>query len=366
MPKLIPQMEPWIGSEEQKEVSLYMKSGGWLTEFKKTFEFEEMIAKFVGSKHACVVNNGTVSLFIALKALGIDNGDEVIVPDLTMIASANAVILAGAKPVLVDVNDKNLCLDLRLTAKALTKKTKALMYVSLDGRSGSMDEVIAFCKKHNLYLIEDAAQSLGSRWQGKHLGTFGDIGSFSFSTQKVITTGQGGALVTDNNSLIKKIRLIKDFGRIQSGVDQHIALGYNFKFTDLQAVIGIEQMKKLKRRVKRKKQIYNLYRKTLLPIKQVQFIPTDLNQTAPWFIDVLVEKKEKLIKYLRDNQIGTRPIYPPIHTQAPYNRWKELKNSHQFSVAENISLKGLWIPSSSSLSDHNIIFICKTIAAFYS
>lgn len=365
MKQFIHQMEPLIGKEEQQAVSAYLKSGGWLTEFKKTEEFEQMLAQFVGAKHTCVVSNGTVSLFVALQALGISPGDEVIVPNLTMIASANAVILAGAKPVLVDITKEDLCIDLDLTKKAITKKTKALMFVSFNGRSPNMDNILSFCKTNNLFLIEDAAQSLGATWNGKHLGTFGEVGSFSFSAPKIITTGQGGALVTNSSTLIKKIRQIKDFGRLNSGVDEHIALGYNFKFTDLQAVIGIEQMKKLPLRIERKKQIYSLYRECLSTLKQVQFIQTDLKQTPPWFIDVLVGKKEKLIEYLAKNQIGTRPFYPPIHTQAPYKNWKECRNSH-FPVSSNVSSKGLWLPSSVSLTDEKILYICKVFKKFYS
>lgn len=323
-----------------------------------------MIAKYVGSKYACVVNNGTISLFIALQALGIGNGDEVIVPDITMIASANAVLLAGAIPVFVDINEKNLCLDLDLARKKITQKTKAVMYVSLNGRSHDMQEVVSFCKKNKLALLEDAAQSLGSFWNGKHLGTFGQIGSFSFSTPKVITTGQGGALVTDSEDLIKQIRLIKDFGRAKSGVDEHIALGYNFKFTDIQAVIGIEQMKKLEGRVSRKKEIFSLYQKKLSDVSEIQFIPTNLENTSPWFIDALVEKREELIAYLKDQQIGTRPMYPALHTQVPYKEWKEYKGKH-YSRSEKIAQKGLWLPSASFLKDKAIIAICNNIKKFY-
>ena len=235
-------------------------SGGWLTEFQRTRDFEKAIADYVGSKYCSVVANGTVSLFAALKALGIGPGDEVIVPDYTMIASANAVVLAGATPIFVDVSLSNLCLDIELTEKAITSATKAIMLVSLNGRSPDMEAFVDLARRHHVALVEDAAQSLGSFHKGKHLGTFGQIGSFSFSAPKVITTGQGGALVTDDPELFERIRKIRDFGRRQSGVDFHETIGYNFKFTDLQAVIGIEQMKKLAWRVKRKKQIFALYR----------------------------------------------------------------------------------------------------------
>lgn len=359
------QMQPWLGKEEQQAISSYLKSGGWLTEFEKTQQLEEMLVKFTGAKYACMVSNGTVSLFIALQALDIGQEDEVIVPNFTMIASANAVILSGAKPVLVDIDRENLCIDLKLAQKAITKKTKALMFVSINGRSPDMYEITSFCKKNKLYLIEDAAQSLGSKWKGKHLGTFGEIGSFSFSSPKVITTGQGGALITNSKDLIKKIRQIKDFGRIKSGVDEHITLGYNFKFTDLQAVIGIEQMKRLSMRVKRKKEIYNLYKETLSPLKQVQFIPTDLENTSPWLIDTLADKRDELIAYLLKNQIGSRKFYPPIHTQAPYKNWQKYKR-RSFPISEEISSKGLWLPSYSFLTDKTILQVCKVIKKFYS
>jgi perosamine synthetase len=360
--KKINQMEPWIGEEEKKALIEYLDSGGWLTEFKKTKEFEQMIADYIGSKYVSVVNNGTVSLAIAIMALGIGKDDEVIVPDYTMIASANAVVLAGATPVLVDIDPKNLCLDLNFTEKAITPKTKAIMLVTINGRYPEMEKFIELTKENHLFLIEDAAQSLGSRYKGKHLGTFGDIGSFSFSTPKIITTGQGGALVTDNEEFYQRILKIKDFGRTKSGVDCHETIGYNFKFTDLQAVIGIEQMKKLDWRIKRKKEMYKLYRDLLKSIEEVEFINTNLEDVSPWFIDILVDegKRTDLISFLDEKGVGTRPFYPAIHTQPPYSHIKS-----DFSNSESISKRGLWLPSSSFLKDEDINYICKIIKDFF-
>lgn len=360
----INQMEPWIGKEERQAMARYLKSGGWLTEFKETQRFEQMIAQYVGAKHACVVSNGTVSLFIALIALGVGKGDEVIVPNLTMIASANTVLLSGALPKLVDIDPFTLCLDLKLAEKAINKKTRAIMLVNFNGRSPNMHEVTKLCKKYQLFLIEDAAQALGSFWNKKHMGTFGDIGSFSFSTPKIITTGQGGALVTNNDTLIEKIRKIKDFGRVKSGVDIHETLGFNFKFTDIQAVIGIEQMKKLKTRVKRKKEIFSLYEKELSKIKNMRFLKTDLSHVTPWFIDVLVENREELIAYLKLNGIGSRPFYPPVHTQAPYKEM-EFSTKMNLPVSQELSLSGLWLPSSLFLSNKQVMYITSIIKKFY-
>ena len=356
---MIPQMQPWIGQEEKRAVVEYLDSGGWLTEYKRTREFEQAIADYVGSRYASVVCNGTVSLFIALMALGIGAGDEVIVPDFTMIASANAVVLAGATPVLVDIDRATLCLDLELAEQAITPRTKAIMLVSLNGRSPNMEWAMALARERGLSLVEDAAQSLGSGWRGKHLGTFGHIGSFSFSAPKIITTGQGGALVTDDDNLIEAIRKIKDFGRARSGVDEYVTLGYNFKFTDPQAVIGLAQMGKLEWRVQRKKEIFTLYQRELTSVPEIRFVATNLDDTTPWFIDILVPDPLALRGYLKERGVGTRPFYPPVHTQAPYSLEASYPN------AEYVSSHGLWLPSASSLDDVTIKGVCAEIQGFY-
>ena len=354
----INQMEPWIGEEEKQAMMEYLDSGAWLTEFRKTREFEKMIADYVGGKYVSVVSNGTVALFTALMALGIEDNDEVLVPDYTMIASANAIVLAGAKPVFVDIDRANLCLDLDLAEKAITSKTKAIMLVTLNGRSPDMEKAVNLANGCSLFLVEDACQSLGSRFKGKHLGTFGSLGCFSFSSPKVITTGQGGAIVTDSQELYQKIHCIKDFGKARPGVDHYETLGYNFKFTDLQAVIGIEQMKKLDWRVERKKEIFALYQQGLRKVSAVEFIETNLDDTSPWFIDILVPDPLVLRDYLQERGIGTRPFYPPIHTQPPYRLAGEYPNS------EYVSAHGLWLPSSSFLSDEDIKRVCDEIKFF--
>lgn len=360
--KRIQQMEPWIGNEEKQAVAEYLDSGAWLTEFKRTREFEQMIASFVASRYASVVSNGTVSLTIALMALGIGYGDEVIVPDYTMIASANGVVMAGASPVLVDIDPSNLCIDLEKAEKAITPRTKGIMYVSINGRCADMNQVVSFARVHDLSLIEDAAQSLGSRCRGKHLGTFGEVGSFSFSVPKVITTGQGGALVTDDSDLFNRISKIKDFGRSKGGVDYHEIFGFNAKFTDLQAVIGIEQMKKLEWRVQRKKELYKLYRELLQDVGQMKFIDTNLEDCSPWFVDILLDEpptRDGLASFLNEREIGSRPFYPAIHTQPPYSLVKG-----DFPNSDYVSQRGLWLPSSSFLSDSDVERICQVIRSF--
>jgi perosamine synthetase len=362
MEKKINQMEPWLDEKERQAVDSYLQSGGWLTEFKKTAEFEQAIADYTGAKYCSVVVNGTVSLAAAIMALGISGDDEVIVPDYTMIASANAVVLAGAKPVLVDINPNHLGLDLEAARNAITKKTRAIMLVAINGRCPQVEAFAALAKEKNLFLIEDAAQALGSSFASKHLGTFGAVGSFSFSAPKIITTGQGGALVTDDHDLYQKILKIKDFGRERSGVDRHVSMGFNFKFTDLQAVIGLEQMKKLSWRAQRKKEMFSKYQELLVGVSQVRFVPTNLQDTSPWFIDILVpaQKRQALVDFLAADGIGSRTFYPALHTQEPYR-----DAAGSFPGALEISESGLWLPSSSFLTDEDIDRVCGRIQTFF-
>ncbi len=360
--KSIPQMQPWFGDEECNALTEYMRNGGWVTEFKKTEEFEEQIASYVGSKHCIVVNNGTVALSLVGLALGIGSGDEVIVPNYTMIATPNSMKLLGAQPVFVDVESESLCLDLSLIQNSITKKTKAIILVSANGRypKYDIDNLLDFCTSNNIFLIEDAAQALGSFYPNKkHIGSIGIAGTLSFSMPKIITTGQGGAVITDSDEVAYKIRKLKDFGRVKSGLDIHESIGFNFKFTDIQAVIGIEQMKKLEYRRERKRHIYKVYREKLKQIKGIRVFNQDLINTTPWFIDVLAEKRERLVEYLHKNGIGTRLMYPPINQQKAYGL------PGKFPVSEAVGKIGLWLPSFSQLTDEEIVYIGDKIEDFY-
>jgi perosamine synthetase len=358
----IPQMEPWFGIEEITEINSYLSGGGWMTEFKKTVNFERLIAEYTNSKHCIVVNNGTISLTLAAIACGIEPGDEVIVPNYTMIATPNSVKMIGAIPVFVDVEPETLCINIDLIEEKITNKTKALIFVSANGRypNYNIDELVSLCDKYNIKLIEDAAQSLGSFYKdGTHIGLKGNVGSFSFSAPKIISTGQGGALITNDDECAYKLSRLKDFGRSNGGNDIHDTIGFNFKFTELQACVGIAQMGKLEWRVKRKKEIYLLYKNILKDCNEIKFFDQDLTTTTPWFIDVLVTKRESLIEYLKNNGIGTRTMYPPINNQKAY------MEKGSFPVAEKIGLNGLWLPSANQLTNQDIEYICDRIIDFY-
>lgn len=351
----IPQVEPYITEAERKAVDEYMRSGGWLTEHEKTREFERRIAEYVGSKYAVVVTSGTVALYLTLLACGLKNGQSVVVPDYTMIATPNSVKWAGADVDLTDVHLETLCLD--LSKVKLKPNTRALLYVSMNGRANRLDEVVEFCKTNGIALIEDAAQSLASKWHGKYLGTFGDAGVYSFTPHKIITTGQGGAVVTNDREIYEKVSSLKDFSRVAPGVDSHTGIGFNFKFTDLQSVVGIEQLRTIDFRMKCRRNIYRWYSEELADLQPIKFLETDLDEVVPWFVDVLMSVPRDLVaSSLKGLGIGTRPFYPPVHSQIPY-----AQSDYRFPVTTEVCPRGLWLPSSIGLSHTQVIHISRSI-----
>ncbi len=360
--EFIPQMRPLFGAEEKAELMAYLDEDGFFTEFKKTEAFEHQLAEYVGAKHCVVVNNGTVSLTLAAIALGIVPGDEVIVPDYTMIATPNSVKMLGAVPVFVDVEPDTLVMDIALARAAITPRTKAIMLVSANGRAprAGIEAFEALSRETGIPIIEDAAQSLGSYYaDGRHVGRAGAIASLSFSAPKIISTGQGGALFTDDDALAAKLRRLKDFGRAAGGTDVHDSIGYNFKFTELQACVGLAQMRQLPGRVVRKKEIWRRYQEGLSGVAGIRLFDHDLDLCTPWFIDCRAERRDELAAHLKAAGIGTRTMYPPIHQQQAY----ALPGSHP--VAEGIGRDGLWLPSMIQLSDAQIERICREIAGFY-
>jgi perosamine synthetase len=355
--RFIPQVEPYITDAERNAVSEYMASGGWLTEHEKTREFEKMIAEYVGARYAVVVTSGTAALYLALLACGVGKGDAVIVPDYTMIATPNAVRWANGNVTLFDVERGTLCLDTDLVR--FGRSTHALMYVSINGRANKLDEIVEECQKRDIHLIEDAAQSLGSKWKGKNLGTFGDVGIYSFTPHKIITTGQGGALVTDDKELYEKVCALKDFARAAPGTDIHTGVGFNFKFTDLQAVVGIEQLKQIESRAWRRKEIYKRYREELGEVKSIEFVGDDHSETVPWFVDVLLRNpRDEVVAKMKASGIGTRPFYPAVHTQVPYR-----EPDTSYAVTTEVCPRGLWLPSSVGLSEDDLVYVASTLRA---
>lgn len=350
--KFIPQHEPTFEIEEREALIEYISTDNpFYTEFRKTKQLEEMIADYTKSKHCIMMPNGTLSLSCALIAMGVKAGDEVICPVLTMAASATSIQLIGAIPIFCKT--KQLTLDIDDVKSKITDKTKAIMFVSLNNHCTSLEEIVLFCQERGIPLLEDSAQSLGCWYKGKHVGTYGKIGSFSFSTPKIISTGQGGALVTDDDELADKIRLIKNFGRSVSGTtDCYETFGVNFKITDFQAVVGIEQMKKLEKRISRMKQIYHHYRQHLGKF----MLDKPYEGYIPWFICIYVDDPVNLSHQLKERGIGSRLFYPVLTTQGAFK-------DDNFVCAEssNISERGLWLPSYITITDDEIDYVCNSI-----
>jgi len=358
----IPQMRPLFGEEERSELSSYLAEDGFMTEFRKTAQFEQGLAQFTGARHCVVVNNGTISLTLAAIAVGVGPGDEVIVPNYTMIATPNSVKLIGANPVFVDVDADTLVANPDLIRAAITPKTKAIMLVVANGRESScgISAFEAIARETGIAIIEDAAQGMGSYYRdGRHVGTAGILGSLSFSAPKLISTGQGGAILTNNDEMASKLRALKDFGRARGGNDIHDSIGYNFKFTELQACLGLAQMRQLPARVLRKREIWCHYRDGLTNIPQIKLFDHDVGLCTPWFIDCMAERRDELAAFLHERGIGTRVMYPPIHRQKAY--------AYQgvFPVSESVGRDGLWLPSMIQLSDVQIDRVCAAVAEFY-
>jgi perosamine synthetase len=355
---MIPQIQPWIDDEELKEVTEVMKST-WLTEYKKTAQFEEMFKDLTKAKYAYAFSNGTTTLYTALKVLGIGEGDEVLVPSITFTATINPAILLGAKPVLVDIDKETFCMDADLIEAKITPRTKAIMPAHLYGQCADMEKIMRIAKKHNLFVIEDAAQAVGVKYNGKHAGTFGDFGSFSFYGNKTITTGEGGMLVTNDEKLAQEAYRFKNHGRLQKGVFVHEKIGMNFSFTEMQAAVGVAQLNKLDRIIKRKEEIRNIYLRELKGVKGITFPEIDSKCTpVHWFTNIIVKDAEKLSEELKKKEIQTRRFFFPIQKQPCY---KEYNFKGEFPVADFAYKCGLSLPSSYIVKNEDVLKVCKAI-----
>jgi len=363
MTKKIPWWTPLIGNEEIKFIKKAIAKN-YINEGEFAELFERKIAALLGSRHAVAVTSGTAAIFLALKALGIGPGDEAIVPDVTFIATANAVDLCGAVPVLADVDPATMNISPEAFLRTITRKTRAVIPVHVSGRAADMEAIIAIANKKNILIIEDAAEAFMSKHKGRYLGTFGKAGCLSFSPNKTITTGQGGVIVTDDDKLYKRIRELKDQGRPVRGTggdDRHDTIGYNFKFTDLQASVGLGQLKYLNSRIKRMCRIHKRYEMSLKGMKEVTLFHVDIDKgEVPQWTDGCFERRDELDAYLRLKFIDCRRYWFPLHTQKPYK-----EPDANFSSALKVSQKALWLPSAFTMSDGDVDIVCDHIIKFY-
>jgi perosamine synthetase len=356
--------DPIIGKKEIKYINSAIKMN-WPNEGNFTYDFEKKIEKLLKVKHAVCTTSGTISIFLALKSLNISIKDEVIIPDITFGATAMAVKLTGAKLVLVDVDENSRSFDLNKLKQKINKKTKAIIPVHISGRAAEMDEIMNIAKKKNIYIIEDAAEALISKYKNKYLGTIGDLGCFSLTASKIITTGQGGVVVTNDTKLYHRIKLLKNqgiIGRSDGGNVKHEIIGYNFKYTNLQAAMGIAQISSINKRATKQIKIYHFYKKKLKDVKEIKILNFDTkNGEVPLWIDAYAfKKRDKLIDFLKKNKIECRKFWYPLHMQKPF---KEKNNNYK--VSTKIYKNLFWLPSSLNLNEKKISKVCDLIKFFY-
>lgn len=361
---MIPIAEPSLGEEELANVIEAVRSG-WISSRGRFIpEFEEKFAKYCGMKYGVATSNGTVALHLALKALGIGKGDEVIVPNLTFIATANAVSYCNAKPVFVDSHPDYWCMDPKKIEEKITRSTKAIIPVHLYGHPCDMGAIMDIAHDHKQYVIEDAAEAHGAEYKGKKVGSFGDISCFSFYGNKIMTTGEGGMCITDDDVLVEKMRILRDHGMNPYRKYWHDVIGFNYRMTNMQAAIGVAQLTKLDEFVEKKIQIAKWYTEGIKQIAEDERIT--LHPEMPWakcvywMYSILIEekfgmKRDELIIKLEQRGIESRPFFNPIHVMRPY------KNFETFEVVERISKKGLNLPTSIKLLPDTIQKIIETI-----
>tara|TARA_R110000824_G_scaffold81956_1_gene205716 strand:+ start:382 stop:1476 length:1095 start_codon:yes stop_codon:yes gene_type:complete len=362
MKAFIPQIEPWIDERELYYLKKVIDST-YVTEHELTKEFENRIKDLTGAKHAVAYTNGTVALYACLKALNIGHGDEVIVPNMTFIATSNAVLMAGASPIFCEIDPDTLCIDPVKIPALITNRTKAIMPVHLYGQSADMHTIMDVASKNDLFVVEDAAQGVGVKFDDKHVGTYGDLGILSFYGNKTITCGEGGVILTDCDKLKESCYRLKNHGRDKKGVFIHDHIGFNFCFTEMQAAIGLSQLDKLPAIITKKKEIYDLYQERLGDLKEVLKPIVIEKRTTPvhWFTSFLTKEKEGLQKHLKENDVQTRDFFYPLNLQPCYKSMA----SGDFPISQKIYHEGISLPSSYKLKNDQQACIIDLIHGYF-
>ena len=359
----IPIAEPWLGAQERRLIEECTRSRWVSSKGHFVGAFERVFADYCGVKYGVATSSGTAALHLALACLNIGPGDEVIVPTLSFIATANPVTYCGAKPIFVDSLPDTWNLDPVGVKKAVTRRTRAIIVVHLFGHPAHMDEIQAIADKYGLHVIEDACEAHGSEYRGIRVGSMGTIGCFSFYGNKIVTTGEGGMLVTDNVSLANNARVLKDHGMSTTRKYWHGRIGFNYRMTNLQAALGVAQMERIDRVIDRKRRNARLYNAMLADIPGIK-LPQESQwaRHVYWLYTVLIEDRYKgsrkqIVETLANRGIETRPVFYPISRMPPYRNG----NNRQFPVAEKVSRTGLSLPSSPLLKHETIREICAIL-----
>ncbi len=362
MNSMIPVYQPCFSGKEKEYVNDCLDSTWISSKGSYIGKFEEEFAKYIGGKYATTVSNGTVAIHLALEAIGIGPGDEVIVPTLTYVASVNTIIQTGAKPVFVDSLEKTWQVNPEDIRRKITAKTKAVMVVHLYGLPCDMDAITAICNEHDLLLIEDCAEAFGSKYKGQHVGTFGDIATFSFFGNKTITTGEGGMVVAKKAEVMERAFHLKNQGVSKTREYWHDTVAFNYRMTNICAAIGLAQLEQADSILNKKRSVAQWYAEGLnnLPLT-IHFEQPDTVHSF-WMCSIAVNdanRRSGLREHLKKSGVETRPIFYPSHT-LPH-----CKVDASFPVAESLAARGINLPSFPDLQESQVKFICDEIKKFF-
>lgn len=359
----IPVYQPSLTGNEKKYVNDCLDSNWISSKGKYVSEFEKKFAEYNQVKYATTVSNGTVALHLAMVALGIGTDDEVIVPTLTYIASVNTIAYTGATPVFVDSVESTWQIDPEDVKRKITPKTKAIMVVHLYGHPCDMDAIMAIAKEHDLFVIEDCAEAFGSKYKGQYVGTFGHISTFSFFGNKTITTGEGGMVVTNDQTLYQRCVHFKGQGLAEHRQYWHDVIGFNYRMTNICAAIGLAQLEQADAFIAKKRQIADWYKDGL------KDLPLNVHQEAEdcvhtyWMVNIVLDddrQRDPLREQLANEGIETRPMFYPVHTMPMYSQ-----KFQRHPVAEDLGWRGINIPSWPGLSENDVKLICESIKVYF-
>jgi perosamine synthetase len=360
----VPLAEPNLRGREAEYLRECVDSG-WVSSIGRFVgDFEAALASAVGVPHALSTCNGTTALHLALAALRIGPGDEVIVPDLTFAACANAVLYCGATPVLVDVRPTDLGLDAELVRRAITPRTRAILAVHLYGHPCDLEGLLAVAREHGLFLVEDVAEALGATYRGANLGTFGDVACFSFYGNKVITTGEGGACLTRDAALHERMAFLRDHGMRKQKRYWHDEMGFNYRLTNLQAAVGLAQIERLPELVAAKRANAAHYSRRLAGCGLDLPGEADGARSVFWMYNVLLSdelagRRGDLAAALLARGVETRPVFYPLHAMPPYRG--HTPGEARYEVSESVSRRGLSLPSATTLAPADIDYVCEVV-----
>lgn len=362
----VPVNEPIVSNKAKKYVNDALNTG-WISSAGQYIDrFEKEFAQYIGVKYATTVSNGTTALHVALEALGVKKGDEVIIPNLTIISCPAAVIYLGAKPVFVDVEENTGNIDPNLIEQAITRKTKVIMVVDLYGHPANFDQIKQLAKKYNLFIIEDAAEAHGAEYKGKKAGSLGDIATFSFYANKILTTGEGGMVVSNNKELIDRVKQTKNLSHKPGKRFFHDEIGFNYRLTNIQAALGVGHLEEIDKYIEKKIKIANFYS---INLKHIEFLKLPSQEkyakSVYWMYNIEILDNNKIdrdtfMKRLLDKGIDTRTYFYPLHSMPALSSYVKKKN--KYPISEMLSKRGLYIPSGLAITQKQLEYVSKTIS----